>query len=229
MSYRGRKMRVFKYYRLSAAVFALCLTVIACVGIALGHEAHNKNASANTAVNASAQDPSSNTGQTPPIGTASPRVAAGPVTEFPTFHPLVVHFPIMLIIMAAAFQVVSIAVFQREMGWTVIVLSLLGVIGAYLASNVFHPHTQGLTENAQRLLEEHELYAQYSLWLAGVGFILKLISVFLLKRKWWSEAMVTIVLLGAAIAVAVAGHHGAELVHKEGVGPRGDFLEMHDH
>ena len=221
-------MGIFKY-QFAAAVFVLCLTIIAGVGVSLGHEAHNKNAAANTAMNSSTQAPLSNTEQTPST-TADPTTAmAGPVTEFPTLHPLVVHFPIMLIIMAAAFQVVSIAVFQREMGWTVIVLSLLGVIGAYLSSNVFHPHTQGLTENAQRLLQEHELYAQYSLWLAGAGFILKLISAFVFKRKWWSDAMVTIVLLGAAIAVAVAGHHGAELVHKEGVGPRGNFLEMHDH
>ena len=228
MNCRGRRGRVYKYRSLASILF-LFFTASLFAGIALAHEAHNKNAAANTAVNASTQEPPSNTEQTPSTDMVSPAAAAMPVTEFPTFHPLVVHFPIMLIIMAAAFQVVSIAVFQREMGWTVIVLSLLGVIGAYLSSNVFHPHTQGLTENAQRLLEEHELYAQYSLLLAGVGFILKLISVFVLKRKWWSEAMVTIVLLGAAIAVAVAGHHGAELVHKEGVGPRGNFLEMHDH
>ena len=203
-----------------------------CVGsasVAFGHDEHNKNTAGNTAVHSSVQEIPSGTEHTHTPNSVSSEAPAAPVTEFPTLHPLIVHFPIMLILMAAAFQIVSLTVFRREMGWTVIVLSAMGVVGAYLSSNVFHPHTQGLTENAQRLLEEHELYAQYSLWLAGAGFILKLTSEVLLKRQWWSEAAVTVVLLGAAIAVAVAGHHGAELVHKEGVGPRGDFLERDDH
>jgi uncharacterized membrane protein len=193
------------------------------------HEAHNKN-TANTNPSADQAQPLNEAGQ--PVPTPSSDVSAAStahVEEFPTLHPLVVHFPIMLIILAAAFQVVSMLVFRREMGWVVVVMTFLGAVGAYLASNVFHPHTTGLTENAQRLLVEHELYAAYSLWLAAAGFVLKSVSHFFLERRWWSEAVVTVVLLGAAIAVAWAGHHGAELVHKEGVGPRGNFLEMHDH
>ncbi len=201
-----------------------------CVPSVYAHEAHNKNA-ANTNANAEVAQPTDASGQpapTPPADVSAISTAAQ-IDEFPTLHPLVVHFPIMLIILAAAFQLVSIAVFRREMGWVVVVLAFLGSVGAYLSSNVFHPHTTGLTETAQRLLVEHELYAAYTLWLGAAGFILKVISQFLLSRRWWSEAVVTFVLLGAAIAVALAGHHGAELVHKEGVGPRGNFLEVHDH
>ena len=207
--------------RLLAAL--LFLIAIALAGSSLGHDEHNKTAAANNAVNLATEAPV--TEQTSSTESVSAEARPAPVTEFPTLHPLVVHFPIMLIILAAAFQIVSLVVFRREMGWTVVVLSALGVIGAYLSSNVFHPHTQGLTENAQRLLEEHELFAQQTL----AGLILKSISEWVLKRKWWSEAIVTIVLSGAAVAVAVAGHHGAELVHKEGVGPRGEFLEKHNH
>jgi hypothetical protein len=115
------------------------------------------------------------------------------------------------------------------MSWAVIGLSLLGAVGAWVASNIFHPHTAGLSENAQRLLAEHEVYAEYTIWLAAAGFAVKVISNFALRRKWWSEAIVTLLLAGAAIAVGLAGHHGAELVHKEGVGPQGNFLEKHDH
>ena len=201
-----------------------------CVPLVYAHEAHNKN-TANTNGAAGETQGANSAGQsvpTPSTEVTAPSTSAH-VEEFPTLHPLVVHFPIMLIIMAAAFQVVSLFVFRREMGWVVVVMAFLGSVGAYLASNVFHPHTTGLTENAQRLLVEHEFYAAYSLWLAAAGFVVKVISQFLLDRRWWSETVVTVVLLGAAIAVAWAGHHGAELVHKEGVGPRGNFLEMHDH
>lgn len=200
------------------APILLLLAVLGSLYVVPAHEVHNKpaaNAEVTTNANAAGQP-----------ATAE---SAEPITEFPTLHPLVVHFPIMLIIMAAAFQIVSLFVFRREMGWTVVVLAALGSVGAYLASNVFHPHTTGLTENAQRLLLEHELYAAYTFWLAAAGFVLKIVSQFLLDRRWWSETVVTMVLIGAALAVAWAGHHGAELVHKEGVGPRGNFLEMHDH
>lgn len=207
----------------------LLVLAIACGAVTtLGHEAHNKNAS--TSANAAVTSDANAVLTT--VATPSSEVTvetAESLTEFPTLHPLVVHFPIMLIILAAAFQIVSLFVFRREMGWSVVFLALLGTIGAYLSSNVFHPHTAGLTENAQRLLVEHELFADYTFWLGAAGLVLKIVSQFILARRWWSEAATTIVLLGAAVAVAIAGHHGAELVHKEGVGPRGNFLEMHDH
>ena len=203
----------------------LCLVVIAGFYVVSAHENHNKQAA-----NATASSNSNIAGDGKAVPASDlPIESATHLTEFPTLHPLVVHFPIMLIILAAAFQLVSLFVFRREMSWVVVVLSALGVVGAYLATYPFHPHTTGLTENAQRLLVEHELYASYTLWLAAAGFVLKSVSQFLLGRRWWSEGVVTVVLLGAAVAVAVTGHHGAELVHKEGVGPRGNFLEMHDH
>ena len=209
-----------------SVLFAIALWMI--VPVVSGHEAHNKNAAnANAAAQAQPANAVEQPASTAPSEVAASTTAAQ-VDEFPTLHPLIVHFPIMLIIMAAVFQIVSLSVFRREMGWTVVVLALLGSLGAYLSSNVFHPHTTGLTENAQRLLVEHELYAAYSLWLAAAGFVIKVVSQFFLDRRWWSETLATIVLLGAAVAVALAGHHGAELVHKEGVGPRGSFLEM-DH
>lgn len=154
---------------------------------------------------------------------------AGRIDEFPTLHPLVVHFPIMLLLLAAALQIAALFVFKREFGWIVFLMAILGSIGAYLASNVFHPHTTGLSENAQRLLLEHELYAQITFWFALVTVLVKGVSVFL-KRSWWSEILATLLLLVAATAVSITGHHGAELVHKEGVGPQGRFLEAeHDH
>lgn len=150
------------------------------------------------------------------------------VEEFPTLHPLVVHFPIMLLLLAAVLQIIALFVFKREIGWVVLAMALVGIIGAYLSSKVFHPHTTGLDEHAQRLLIEHEWYASLTLWLGIAGTLAKAVSTFF-QRPWWGEAVSVAILLAAATAVSIAGHHGAELVHKEGIGPRGDFLELHDH
>lgn len=152
-----------------------------------------------------------------------------PVTEFPNLHPLIVHFPIVILIVAAVIQIAGLFVFGREFGWLVVILTAIGAITAYLSSSVFHPHTTGLSESAARLLTEHEFYADITLWTAIAAAVMKSASQIFLDRKWWSEAATTIVLLGSAAAVAWTGHHGGELVHKEGVGPKGAFLESHDH
>lgn len=188
-----------------------------------GHDDHNKKPL--TVISGT----SSNTNSVVnPLAAASP-TPRGSHSEFPTLHPLIVHFPIMLIILAAVLQLLSLRVFQKEIGWLVLALAFVGAITAWLSSNTFHPHTVGLTESAQQLLLEHEQYASLTFWFTVAGLAVKALSNFVLKRAWWSESVATLLLIGAAVAVAIAGHHGAELVHKEGVGPRGDFLEAHDH
>lgn len=213
-------MRKMLRYILPAATAAM-IALFAAAEFGYGHEGHNKPA-ANAAANTAAPDAvktEANPATQPEAG----------LTEFPTIHPMIVHFPIVLLIVAAFVQIASFFVFRRELGWMVVVFVLIGAIGAYLASYVYHPHTMGLNANAERLLLEHELYADYTVWLSIAGLIAKIVSQFALKRAWWSEAVVTLLLIGSAVAVALAGHHGAELVHKEGVGAKGAFLEMHDH
>lgn len=215
-------------------IFILLLFWVSiCAPGVFAHEGHNKNAAnvnANSAASSEQRKDANATAEPvqQPDSVADPN-AGSHTAEFPTLHPLVVHFPIVLIILAGAIQLASLFVFRRELSWLVVFLAAFGAVGAYLSSNVFHPHTTGLSENAQRLLTEHELYADWTFWLAVAGLFAKGISNFFLDRNWWSEGVASVALILAAIAVALAGHHGAELVHKEGVGPQGKFLEMHDH
>lgn len=196
-----------------------CSFGTACI---FAHEGHNKNASN------SVSTVNTNTSSVGEVNAAAPPAPRAGVSEFPTLHPLIVHFPIMLIILAAALQMVSWMVYREQIGWLVLWLTLLGAVTAWLSSNMFHPHTTGLSENAQRILLEHEQYASLTFWFALFGLVAKALSSFVFKRVWWCETVATLFLIGSAVAVAIAGHHGAELVHKEGVGPRGDFLEAHD-
>ena len=208
------------------------LTLVAC---AFGHELHDKKGEQLNA-NANAQQSSIDNGglaagEPVPAPSGDPLVeqADSHINEFPTLHPLIVHFPIMLLMLAAVIQIIGLAVFKREFGWLVVGLALAGVVSAWLSSNIFHPHTIGLSPAAQQILIEHEQYADITFWLGFVGLVLKAASMLLLKMKWWVEAAATIVLVGAAVAVALAGHHGAELVHKFGIGPKGQYLDLHDH
>lgn len=168
-----------------------------------------------------------------PTVSANPAQAAhrdATLSEFPSLHPLVVHFPIVLLILAALTQLVGLFTLKRELGWVTLALVTLGLVGAYVSGSYVHPHTtDDISPRAALWLEEHEEYAAYTLWLALAGTGLKAASLFLLRGRWWAEVAVLLVLGGSAGAVSLAAHHGAQLVHLEGIGPQGKYLELHGH
>lgn len=149
--------------------------------------------------------------------------------DFPTIHPLIVHFAIVLIIIAAAVQLVNVAVMKREISWIVTGILFTGVLTAWLAGKNFHPHTHGISEHAKLVLAQHDLWADWTINLGIVAFLLQVVNHFLLSGKRWALGVVALVMIGSAYCVAKAGHYGAQLVHIEGIGPQGKYLEMEHH
>ena len=149
--------------------------------------------------------------------------------EFPTLHPMVVHFPIVLLLLALLMQSFGLFLFKRELSWVVLVTIAAGLAGAYVAGSLVHPHAEGLTEQAAWVLQQHEKYADFTLWLSALALLGKLTSHFPFRQKIWSEMIVALVLAAAAFTVSTAGHLGAQLLHIEGVGAKGQFLKAHDH
>jgi len=152
-------------------------------------------------------------------------------SDFPSLHPLVVHFPIVLLLMAFILQAASLFVFREQLSWVVLTTLAFGFAGAVVAGKYVHPHTtDAISEHAALVLTEHERFASLTIWLSGAGLLLKIISHFFLKRKLWAEILITLIMLGASVCVSIAGHHGAQLVHIEGIGAQGNFLETnHSH
>jgi uncharacterized membrane protein len=152
-------------------------------------------------------------------------------SDFPSLHPLVVHFPIVLLVVAFILQAASVFVFREQLSWVVLITLVFGFAGAVVAGKYVHPHTtDAISEHAAFVLSEHERFASLTIWLSGAGLLLKIISHFFLKRKLLPEILVALILLGASICVSIAGHHGAQLVHIEGIGAQGNFLETnHKH
>lgn len=147
-------------------------------------------------------------------------------TSFSTFHPLIVHFPIVLLIVAALLQAAGL--FYSKNNWNIIILLLLsgGTLGAYLSGNYFHPHTEGLSMRASEVLKRHEFYALLTVCSSAVALVIKLLSVFLVENKRkLVEIIIAIVLLFSAVCVSFAGHWGAYLTHIEGVGLQGRYIE----
>ena len=151
------------------------------------------------------------------------------INAFPNYHPLIVHFPIVLLLLALIFQLISFFVFRKDLSWVTLGLLFFGVITTWLSSNTFHAHPEELTGRAKEIFETHEQMAGFTLLFSLAALTIKIISHFFLKRKWWIESLVALCLVGSAITVSIAGHHGAMLVHMEGNGPKGEHLESNDH
>ena len=149
--------------------------------------------------------------------------------DFPTLHPLIVHFAIVLIIVAAGLQLLNLWLIKREISWIVAGILLFGVLAAWFAAKNFHPHTHGISEHAKLVLDQHDKWADWTINSGFVALLLQIVNLFVFKSKRWAAALVAIVLAVSAYSVSRAGHYGSQLVHIEGIGPQGKFLEMEHH
>lgn len=144
--------------------------------------------------------------------------------EFPNLHPMVVHFPIVLLLFAAILQLIQLFVMKHTMDWVILLIVGSGFIGAYAAGTLVHPDTEGLTEMAKKVLEEHDKYASWTVWSSTVAAVMKLVSLFWFKLRRGFEIAVLLVMAFSAYSVSQAGHYGSQLVYIEGVGPQGKYL-----
>ncbi|MBX5438141.1 MAG: hypothetical protein IRZ29_01225 [Thermoflavifilum sp.] len=155
----------------------------------------------------------------------------GTWADFPKLHPMIVHFPIVLLILAAVVQFISFFVFHRELSWVSMCLLVLGFIAAYLASGIFHggdPDPSMLDPVSRATFEKHALYANYTLWISGIASVVKCISHFIGKRKRWTEIIALIFMIASVYTVAVAADMGARLVHIDAIGVQGRMLPAED-
>lgn len=155
----------------------------------------------------------------------------GTLADFPKLHPLVVHFPIVFLILAFFTQIVSLFVYKKELSWVTLFLVVLGFIGAYLASNLFHggdPNQSLLDPITRTTFQRHEQYATYTVWLSAVAAFIKIVSHFFFKRKLITEILATFLLAGAAYTITVTGDLGARLVHIDALGVQGNQMPAQD-
>lgn len=156
---------------------------------------------------------------------------SGTLKDFPRLHPLVVHFPIVFIILAFIIQIISFFVYKKQLSWVTLFLIVLGFIGAYVASNIFHggdPDLSTLSTIARENFEKHEQYAHYTVWISGIAALVKIISHFIFKRKLWTEIIAVILMAGAVYTITITGDMGARLVHIDAIGVQGNKIPAED-
>lgn len=147
--------------------------------------------------------------------------------DFPNYHPLVVHFPVVLLILTAVMQIAVLFVVNKWYNYAITGITVTGFVTALLASTIFHAEpANNVSLNVKHIFEMHEKLAYATVWISGIAAVCKIAGIF--TNKKWLEAAVLIFLLASAITVSLAGHKGSELVYKAGVGPQGEKLK-HQH
>lgn len=54
--------------------------------------------------------------------------------DFPTLHPLIVHFAIVLILVAAGMQFINLYFMKKEIAWIITAILFVGVLAAWFAA-----------------------------------------------------------------------------------------------
>ena len=84
-------------------------------------------------------------------------------SDFPNLHALVVHFPVVLLLVAAALQAVLVFKDWQQVRWIALVVMAGGLAGGIAASTTFHAMPRGLPPKAAAIFAVHEQYAGYTL------------------------------------------------------------------
>lgn len=148
---------------------------------------------------------------------------------FPSLHPFAIHFPIVLILLAAGFQAVLVWKDWKQIRWATLLIMVVAFGSALAASTIFHAEpSPDAPKAAMEMFEQHEKYASLTVWMSGITLLLKSIGVFFKLNRRIYEVIVLVSAIIASIFLSIAGHHGARLTHIAGIGPMGRYL-MKEH
>jgi uncharacterized membrane protein len=140
----------------------------------------------------------------------------------PNVHPLVVHFPIALLLTAAGFDLAGWACrCNRSLRFVATVLYVLGsltIVAAYFTGRAA-AETIWLPGMAHAAVKEHWDWAFRSVWFFGVLTLLRLVLLWRLRAP--RPALVAALTLAGLVGVVLLGEtgdRGGRLVYRHGVG-----------
>ncbi|MGE5313193.1 MAG: DUF2231 domain-containing protein [Acidobacteriota bacterium] len=140
--------------------------------------------------------------------------------ELTHIHPMLVHFPIALLIVGFLSETVALAVkkeFFSTAGFYLLLLGAAGVAAAYLTGQ---NAGDGITElgSLKAALETHEGAAELTLWLALAAAAVRIATAVFKKYTGVYKAAAYALFLSAVLSVGRTGFYGGELVYKHAAG-----------
>ena len=135
-------------------------------------------------------------------------------------HPMIVHFPIALIIVGFAAEIAGLLVkkdFFTTVATWMLIFGTLGTIAAYLTGNLAG---DGIAETGmlEQAIEQHEDAALLTLWVLIGASVVRLAMIFLKQQTHALRFAGTALFLVGVLAVARTGYYGGNLVYKHAAG-----------
>lgn len=138
-------------------------------------------------------------------------------------HPAVVHFPIVLILLGTVAAVTAVFTRRWNLPALAAVMLALGAAGAVVAVQTGEREGEmvGETPAIERLLDQHEDWAERTQTAAIVTAVLAIAAVF--TRRWAKIArtagvITALAAMAATWCVMETGHYGGQLVYRHGAG-----------
>lgn len=140
----------------------------------------------------------------------------------PSIHPMLVHFPIALLITAAVLDITGLVLKKDgRLRFCAVTVYVLGVMGA-LAS-FFTGRDAGdsilLSADANPFLTDHADWALRLVWFFGIYALIRIVELWRYETPraalWWP---LTIIGAGGLFLVQETAERGARLVYEQGVG-----------
>jgi uncharacterized membrane protein len=140
----------------------------------------------------------------------------------PNLHPLIIHFPIALLIAAAMVDLVD-AVFERP-AWLGVGATSLYLVGAGAAVVAYFTGRQAAATvyvpgMANPIVADHRAWALITVWYVGIVAVVRLSALFagFPRARAHRVLLLTAALIGVLFLQQTA-ERGARLVYEQGVG-----------
>lgn len=133
-------------------------------------------------------------------------------------HPLVVHFPIALLLTATVIEIVNLFLKKDHLSKTATVLVVVGVLSGFVSlltgdpaeSFAFAKWGKGISDT----VELHSLMATISVFLFLAVAVLKLFGKKIKFNKNLIVALVLIFSIAGSTTLAITGHLGGKIVYE---------------
>lgn len=135
-------------------------------------------------------------------------------------HPMIVHFPIALLMVGFLFDAISLfskkEIFSTA-GLYLLILGTLGVVAAYFSGTFAGG---GITETGslKQALETHEGAAELALWLMVVTAVVRMALVAMKRYQGGYKYAAVILFFIGVLAIARTGYYGGDLVYRHAAG-----------
>ncbi len=134
------------------------------------------------------------------------------------FHPLSVHLPIALLLVATFFKIVSLWKSGETWSKGGSILLFIGVVGAWISVYTGNLADGIVSRNLcdPTVLKDHENSSLIMAWLFTIAVLLEAAYSFL--RRGWFNHLVVALMIAVSGFLVYTGHLGATLVYQQAAG-----------